>query len=499
MLDLVGTRVDRYDVLSQLGRGGFGVVYRARHAVVGNEVALKVLWPDHADDPRKVERFVREARAAASLGHPSIVRVLDAGAAEGVTFLAMELLDGADLDDWIERRGALPVAEAAGIADELLSALEAAHARGIVHRDLKPANVFVTGGRAPRVRILDFGISKIRGEASLTDTGMILGTPAFMAPEQIEGRVDARSDLFAVGAILFTMLAGRAPFDGGGFELLSRRMSGEREPPLRDVAPEVPAALAAVVRQAMAPDPDARFADATSMRQALAGRAPASAVTLPAAASRAPTSLPPPSVAAPPRRSRIVWGGLAGLALLLAAGVGVLAVLGATLWRRHAAAPAETSSPPTPLAQPTPVPTPAPAPAPAVVPQEVPVAPPEPAPEASPPTVERSGAPGDPAGVRYTYVSYLSAAPRSAMRAVLERARPAVAGCHRGRQDTVSVEIIATTGGEITIAMPHTTRHSSDAGVAACVAGAIRGEGPLAIGPDQTAIAELDVVVPAPL
>ena len=161
-------------------------MYRARHAVVGNEVALKVLWPDHADDPRKVERFVREARAAASLGHPNIVRVLDAGTTDGVTFLAMELLPGRDLESAIEARGPLPVRESVAILRQVLDALQAAHGRGIVHRDLKPANVFLVGDRdATQVRLLDFGISKMQHESKLTDPAA--GSVAATDPERAGG------------------------------------------------------------------------------------------------------------------------------------------------------------------------------------------------------------------------------------------------------------------------------------------------------------------------
>ncbi|RZO64835.1 MAG: serine/threonine protein kinase [Sandaracinaceae bacterium] len=491
MLDLVGTRVDRYDVISQLGQGGFGAVYRARHAVVGNEVALKVLWPDHADDPRKVERFVREARAAASLGHPNIVRVLDAGTTDGVTFLAMELLPGRDLESAIEARGPLPVRESVAILRQVLDALQAAHGRGIVHRDLKPANVFLVGDRdATQVRLLDFGISKMQHESKLTDSGMILGTPAFMAPEQVEGRADARADVFAAGAMLYAMLAGRPPFSGTGFEVLTRRMAGEREPPLGELVPGLPPWILAAVRRAMAPDPDARFSSATAMSEALEGRLDAAAgvATLPAHASM------PPRVR--PRRG--AWIGVGLLAVLFSLGLGVLGVLGVALWRR-APEPEPAAEALSPVAA-EPVPDVIP-----VVPVSVPaptlsgdtatlaedeVAPPE--------TRSERLRPGNPRGVAYTFVRFVSRAPRSTLLAALNRARPAVSACHRGRRDAVSVSLVATLGGEISIAQPHATRHSSDLGVARCVAEAIRGAGPLRLGPQQTVIADLDVVVPAP-
>jgi len=488
VLDLVGTRVDRYDVISQLGQGGFGAVYRARHAVVGNEVALKVLWPDHADDPRKVERFVREARAAATLGHPNIVRVLDAGTADGVTFLAMELLPGRDLESAIETRGPLPVRESVAILRQVLGALEAAHARGIVHRDLKPANVFLVGDRdATQVRLLDFGISKMQGESKLTDSGMILGTPAFMAPEQVEGRADARADVFAAGAMLYAMLAGRPPFSGTGFEVLTRRMAGEREPPLGELVPGLPPWILAAVRRAMAPDPDARFPSAAAMSEALEGRlgAAVAEATLPAQASMAPRVRP----------RRGAWIGVGLLAVLFSLGLGVLGVLGVALWKRTpepqpaAEAPWPVAADPVPDVIPV-VPVSVPAPTLAGTPGSEDEVPPE--------TRSDRLRPGNPHGVAYTFVRFVSRAPRSTLLAALNRARPAVSACHRGRRDAVSVSLVATLGGEISIAQPHATRHSSNLGVARCVAEAIRGAGPLRLGPQQTVIADLDVVVPAP-
>ena len=281
---LIGRTVDRYEVISQLGQGGFGAVYRARHTVIGSEVALKVLWPDHASNPKNVERFLREARAAATLGSDHIARVIDASTTpDGIVFLAMELLEGRDLEAELQARGALGVEEAVGLTLEVLDALAAAHARGIVHRDLKPANVFLAqlpDGRR-KAKLLDFGISKVLGSKSLTGTGMVLGTPKYMSPEQIEGtrEVDARADLYSVGVMLFELLSGRLPFEGGGYEVLVRRAKGEAAPPLRSVAPAVPEPIAQVVARALSPDRDARWPHATAMAQALRGalegRAPA--------------------------------------------------------------------------------------------------------------------------------------------------------------------------------------------------------------------------------
>ncbi len=265
-----GQTVDRYEVGELLGQGGFGAVYRARHAVMKREVALKILWDDHARDPVHVERFLREARAAAAIGHPSIVRVLDAGRTpEGVTFLAMEMLEGRSLEDELRARGPLPVAEAVDVAAQVLDALGAAHDAGILHRDLKPGNVFLTTDG--QVKLLDFGISKIGGEARLTATGMVLGTPQYMAPEQLDGRVvaDHRADLYAAATLLYELLSGRLPYEGEGYDVVIRRLKGERAPRLDGLAPDVPPGLAAVVERGLALDRDARHPDAASLRAAI--------------------------------------------------------------------------------------------------------------------------------------------------------------------------------------------------------------------------------------
>jgi eukaryotic-like serine/threonine-protein kinase len=274
---LVGQRVDRYDVVAQIGQGGFGVVYRARHSVIGTEVALKVLWSEYADDPAQVERFLREARTAASIGSPHIVHVGDAGTTpEGIVFLAMELLSGHNLEAEIASHGGkMSIEDTAEIVRQILDGLSAAHRRGIVHRDLKPANVFLVPGPdgTPYVKLLDFGISKILGAKSLTTTGMVLGTPQYMAPEQLEGRglIDARADIYAVGTMLYEMLSGRVPFAGASFDVLVRRIQGAVPAPLRSVAPQIPEKVAAVVQRALAPDRDGRWPSTDAMGDALIG------------------------------------------------------------------------------------------------------------------------------------------------------------------------------------------------------------------------------------
>jgi serine/threonine-protein kinase len=226
---VIGRVVGKYKILDQIGEGGMGVVYRAEHVVLGSPAAVKVLLPQFTSDATVVDRFFTEAKAASAIRHVGITEVFDYGRLDnGQAFIAMELLRGEDLTTFLGRHGRLDASVAAEIITQLLKALNAAHAVGVVHRDLKPDNIFLTrDASAPgglRVKVLDFGIAKLVGDRVTRKTktrgDTILGTPAYMAPEQCKGGVDvdARADLYAVGCILFELLAGRTPFisDGDG-------------------------------------------------------------------------------------------------------------------------------------------------------------------------------------------------------------------------------------------------------------------------------------------
>src|SRR5450755_969273 len=224
-----GTRLGPYEILSPLGAGGMGEVYRARDPKLGRDVAIKVLPEAVARDPERLARFGREARSLAALNHPNIVTIFSVEEAEeagGSRFLVMELVEGEGLDTLIPP-GGLPVARFFEIAVPLADALSAAHERGIVHRDLKPGNVMVT--REGRVKVLDFGLAKLEAADSnpdltstptesrinLTSEGQVFGTVAYMSPEQTRGgKVDARSDVFSLGVVLYQMLTGERPFQG---------------------------------------------------------------------------------------------------------------------------------------------------------------------------------------------------------------------------------------------------------------------------------------------
>ncbi len=270
-------RVDRYELLQLIGQGSFGGVYRARHVHTGQIHALKLARD--TVDPDGTARVLAEARAAASLRHPNVVGIIDGGiAASGEAFIVMELLEGSTLAEVIAREGPLPPARAIRIARQMLDGLAAAHANGIIHRDVKPSNVFITNASdvtgGDMVKVIDFGISKIAlaGEqVGMTLPGVAMGTPGYMAPEQLgDARsVDGRADVYAVGATLFEMLTKRRPIELDTFESWMRRLMSERAPPLASVAPHVPPLLAAAVDRALARDADARWPSAAAMRDAL--------------------------------------------------------------------------------------------------------------------------------------------------------------------------------------------------------------------------------------
>jgi len=272
-----GTRIGRYEVLGTLGRGGMATVYLAR-APGGAEVALKVV--DGAiGGPARGARFAREVEAAARLGHPGCVRLLDHGAtAAGQPYLVTELLAGPTLREAIGAAGRLPIAEAVEVARALCLALAHAHAAGVLHRDVKPENVMYRGpGRAGGVVLIDFGLSRLQDDAPLTAAGTCVGSPSYVAPERLlQQPADERADLYAVGVVLHEMLAGEPPFAGGSPVEIGRRHLLEPPPPIEGLRPAVPAALSAVIRCALEKDPAHRFRRAETMAAALEG-VPASA------------------------------------------------------------------------------------------------------------------------------------------------------------------------------------------------------------------------------
>ena len=232
-----------------------------------------MLRPRYADHAIARERFSREAIAASRVESAHVLRPLDiVTTPDGRPAIISARLPGEDLQQHLNRRAALPPRAALDIASQALRGLAAAHAAGVVHRDIKPSNLFLSpgpAGGAPRVRILDFGVAKLGGAAEITKEGAVVGTPAYMPPEQAAGRpVDARGDLYSVGALLYRMLSGRPPYTGGADIALGRVLAGS-PPPLHALAPELPTALVAICERAMARDPEARYDDATEMLRAI--------------------------------------------------------------------------------------------------------------------------------------------------------------------------------------------------------------------------------------
>jgi serine/threonine-protein kinase len=268
---LVGHLLEsKYLVKELIGRGGMGAVYRAENQRIGKQVAIKMLTRGHDAGSSSMKRFYREARIMGSLGHPNIVEIYDLGALDnGVPFQVMELLEGQTLAGKIELEGGLAFDEALMIGEQVLSALEAAHQRGIVHRDLKPDNVFLAHREARTiVKLLDFGISKTIGEEtlSLTKTGMVVGTPFYLAPEQARGDdVDQRIDVWAMGVLLYEMITGTTPFRAENYNKLIVRILATRAEPPSTRQPRLSKEVEHVIMSALSHDRDDRYADTGQM------------------------------------------------------------------------------------------------------------------------------------------------------------------------------------------------------------------------------------------
>jgi eukaryotic-like serine/threonine-protein kinase len=262
---------DRYQVEQQLGQGGMAMVYRARDLRHERPVAIKLMRPELASTLGP-ERFLREIRVTAGFDHPYILPVLDSGGANGLLWYAMPWVEGESLRDRLLLGGQLPLEEAIRLAREVADALDCAHRRGVVHRDIKPENILLSGGHA---RVADFGVARALEVASvgqLTETGLALGTPAYMSPEQASGgQVDGRSDIYALGCVLYEMVAGEAPFTGPTAQALIARHLTEAPRPLHLCRATVPPALEHVVEKALAKSPADRFATAAEFGEALAG------------------------------------------------------------------------------------------------------------------------------------------------------------------------------------------------------------------------------------
>ena len=276
---MIGRTLSHYHITAAIGAGGMGEVYRANDTKLGRDVALKVLSAEMAHDPDRLARFQREARSVAALNHPHIVTIFSVEEAEGVHFLTMELVEGQSLERLIPA-GGLPVERIVEIASALADALTAAHEKGIVHRDLKPANVMLTDDG--RVKVLDFGLAKdVRAGrssdatqtfAGQTAMGVVMGTPTYMSPEQVAGRVlDHRTDIFSLGVILYEMASGRRPFEGASSAELASAILRDTPRPLSEFRADLPEELGMLIQRCLDKDPQDRFPSARDLRDALRG------------------------------------------------------------------------------------------------------------------------------------------------------------------------------------------------------------------------------------
>jgi len=376
---------EKYRLERLLGRGGMGAVFEATHLITGKRVAIKCQLPRQEATADDVERFLREARAAAMISHPNVADIYDVGEASGTFFLVMQLLEGAPLSALMEH-GPLPIGPAVRTLSSAMRGVQAAHKKGVVHRDLKPDNIFLCSGGegiSAEPKVLDFGIAKLSAltnsmNPSLTHSGAVMGTPHYMSPEQARDSrgVDERTDIYALGVILYELIGGVRPFEAPSLTALLLKVARGDAAPLRSVRPSVPVKLEEIVARAMALDPGMRFQTVGSFIDALqpfagpvgldprgaaegAGELPGSVAT--------ETPLAVGSIAPSKQRlarRRAAW----------AVAVGALAIIALALWLRHAAqSPLVQQAPPTPA--PTAVPTPAAtavAPAPAASPPSAP-------------------------------------------------------------------------------------------------------------------------------
>jgi predicted Ser/Thr protein kinase len=355
-------KIGKYEVINQIGRGGMGTIFRARDPILERSVALKVI-SDLEVTPELRSRFFREAQACARIAHPNIVIVHDMGEDDGRLFIVMELLDGEELGQVIARHEQLSLPEKLDIVRQLCDGLHFAHQKGVVHRDVKPANILLL--RTGRVKIVDFGIAQLAGAATqrdLTRAGMIMGTVRYMAPEQVRGQADRRSDIFSVSAVSYELFSGRPPFSGNDPLQILEQLRTATPPRLTEVDPNLPSDLADVIARGIEKEPGARFADlgqmgreleriqrelagegervdATDRRGSFAQAIPVAKPTVPPVAIAPPASASELAVAAGPPQPETDPVRAAGAAearrlprVAIGAGVALAAIAGITLY-----------------------------------------------------------------------------------------------------------------------------------------------------------------------
>lgn len=320
------TSIGKYRILDLVGEGAMGVVYRALDSVLNRPVAIKVMSDAIARQEDLRDRFLREAQAAGSLQHPNVITIYDFGEVEGHLYIAMEFIEGVDLATLLARREPLTLAAKLDLAIDVLNGLAYAHRRGVVHRDIKPANIRVT--EEGRAKIMDFGVAHLTS-SNMTRTGTMMGTPSYMAPEQVTGgRVTPAADIFSVGAVLYELLTGAQPFEGPTLHAILYKITSEDPPDMQKLLPGLPAALDRVVKRALAKDVADRYANAldmandlTAVRATLGGGAQSGTLSLRASVASAEAARAAAQVDASRTRSSLVaamgGGALAAVAALL--------------------------------------------------------------------------------------------------------------------------------------------------------------------------------------
>ena len=377
--ELIGAVLsDTYKIERVIGHGGMGVVYEASHLRLPRRFAVKVLYAHVARDPEVNARFRREAMVTSEIGNSHIIEIVDFNQTpEGTLYIVMELLRGEDLESLLRREGPLPVERAVQIARQVASALKAAHERGVIHRDLKPSNVFLCANDEQKdfVKVLDFGISKVQGSSTVVTQDMAtIGTPAYMAPEQADGKsaeADARSDIYALGTMLYEMLGGRPPFAGESILAMLYKVVNEEPPPLSSLRPGLPEPLVGAIHQAINKKPEERFATMTvladvldraqsappPLRKRRPKAAPPAAVA-PTALAPAPGDIPPTRPVDVPPTAQVDVGSLPTMQSQAAAPAAPSApprldVASLPTMQSQAAAPAAPKEPPSPAPSPT--------------------------------------------------------------------------------------------------------------------------------------------------
>ena len=248
----------RYQILRELGRGGMGIVFQAYDKQLKEQVAIKVLSPLLSSDPDALERLKREVSSARRVTHPNVIRIHDISELNGLHFISMEFFEGMSLKDYIKKTGMLSLMQALNIALQICDALEAAHRQGVIHRDLKSQNVII--GSANQIKIIDFGLARSQSVEGLTATGLIMGTPEYMAPEQVAGKsVDERADIYSLGIILYEMFTGRVPFTGDSAIAVGFKQLKEDPPKPSDINTQLPPEIESVILQALQKNPLSRF------------------------------------------------------------------------------------------------------------------------------------------------------------------------------------------------------------------------------------------------